>query len=56
MGERESTWPYKVSDQAEIDDIFYGCVCSTGTPKLIKIIPITHGPTRKRGKGKVNRD
>ena len=56
MGARESVWPYKVSGQAEIDDIFYGCVRSTGTPELIKKIPVTHGPARKRGKGKVNRD
>jgi len=56
MGARESVWPYRVSDQAEIDDIFYGCVGSTGMPEFIKIIPVTHGPIRKRGKGKVNRD
>ena len=52
----ESMWPYKAGDQAMSDDIFYVCVRSTDTPELIKKIPITHGPVRKRGKGKVNRD
>jgi len=37
-------------------DTIYVCIHPIELPEFVKKIPIHHGPIRKRGKGKVNRD
>lgn len=56
MSEWKSMEPYKKGDKVESKGEFFVCLSCEYTRKFIKILPVTHGPIKKRGKGKVNRD